>query len=144
MKQYNFELTKLRALLVCEASIRAMIHYHPYSCLNKRANCAEGPSTCFGCLINFYFQLSEAEAGPDGAHDDFFNVFSGLQIIFHVKPLLHPGPGPSLPKRWHWVSCARASNEAVATKIIMILFFTLWFRLIRKFMHIAKASCTWL
>jgi hypothetical protein len=51
---------------------------------------------------------------------------------------------PSLPKRRHWVACATASNEAVATKIVMILFFTLGLRLIREFMHTAKASCTWL
>jgi hypothetical protein len=34
--------------------------------------------TCFGCLINLYLRLSEAEAQPDGAHDDLFNVFSRL------------------------------------------------------------------
>src|SRR5687767_2881810 len=84
------------------------------------------------------------QAGPDGAHDDFFNVFSRLQIIFHVKPLFHPGLESSLPKRWHWVACARASNKAIATKIVMILFFTPGLRLIRKFMHTAKTSCTWL
>jgi hypothetical protein len=88
--------------------------------------------------------LLEAEAGPNGAHDDRFNVFSCLQIIFHIKPFFHPGPGPSLPKRWHWVACARVSNEAIATEIVMILFFTLGLRLIRKLVHTAKTSCAWL
>jgi hypothetical protein len=31
---------------------------------------------CFGCLINLYLRFLEAEAGPDGAHDDLFNIFS--------------------------------------------------------------------
>jgi hypothetical protein len=36
------------------------------------------------------------------------------------------------------------SNEAIATKIVMILFFTPGLRLIRKFVHAAKTFCTWL
>ena len=71
------------------------------SCTNEGANSAEGLLTRFGDVINFDLWPSEAEAGPDGAHDDLFNVFSRLQIIFHIKPLFHPGLGPSLPKRWH-------------------------------------------
>jgi hypothetical protein len=102
------------------------------------------PSACFDCLINFYLRLSEAEAGPNGSHDDFFNIFPRLQIISHVKPLFHPGPGPPLPKRWHQVTCARASNEAIAPKIVRILFFTPGLRLVQKSVHAAKTFCTWL
>jgi hypothetical protein len=36
------------------------------------------------------------------------------------------------------------SNEAIATKIVMILFFTPGLHLIRKFVHAAKTFCTWL
>jgi hypothetical protein len=114
------------------------------SCPNKRTNCAEGPSACFDCLINFYLRLSEVEAGPDGSHNDFFNIFSCFQIIFHVKPFFHPDPGPPLLKRWHWVACARTSNETVAPKIVMILFLTPRLRLIRKLVHTAKTSYVWL
>ena len=47
-------------------------------------------------------RFAEVEAGPDGAHDDLFNIFSRLQIIFYIKPLFHLGPGPPLPKSWQW------------------------------------------
>jgi hypothetical protein len=81
------------------------------SCPNKGANSAEGPLTHFDCLVNFYLRPSEAEAGPDGAHDDFLNVFPRFQIILHIKPFFHPSSGPSLPKCWHQVACVeRAIN----------------------------------
>jgi hypothetical protein len=48
------------------------------SCANEGANSVESPLTRFDSVINFHLRPSEAEAGPDGALDDFFNVFPCL------------------------------------------------------------------
>jgi hypothetical protein len=48
------------------------------SCANEGANNAVSPLTRFDSVINFHFRPSEAKAGPDGVHDDFFNVFHCL------------------------------------------------------------------
>ena len=90
------------------------------------------------------FGLRKPKVEIDEAHDDLFNVFSRLHIIFHRKPLFHLGPGPSLPKRWHWVACARASNEAIATEIVMILLLASGLRLIQQLVHVTEAFCAWL
>jgi hypothetical protein len=49
-----------------------------FSCANEGANSAESPLTRFDSVINFRLRPLEAEAGPDGALDDFFNVFPFL------------------------------------------------------------------
>jgi hypothetical protein len=70
-------------------------------CPNERANYTEGPLSFFDCLVNFHLRFSEAEALPDRAHDDIFNILSCLQVVFHIEPFLHPVSGPSLPKSRH-------------------------------------------
>jgi hypothetical protein len=42
------------------------------SCANEGANNVESPLTRFDIIINFHLRPSEAEAGLDGALDDFF------------------------------------------------------------------------
>jgi hypothetical protein len=48
------------------------------SCANEGANSVESSLTRFDNVINFHLRPSEAEAEPDGALDDFFNVFPCL------------------------------------------------------------------
>jgi hypothetical protein len=99
-------------------------------CANEGTHCAKGPLACLDIAINFHLRPSEAEARPDGSLNDFFNVFPCLQIIFNIKPLFHPGSRPSLPECWHWVSCIGASNKAITTEVVVILFFASGLRLI--------------
>jgi hypothetical protein len=67
---------------------------------------------------------------PDGALDDFLDVFPFNQIIFNIKLLLHPGPEPSFPECWHREACIRAGNEAVTTEVAVVLFFADSLRLV--------------
>jgi hypothetical protein len=48
---------------------------------------------CFDVTFNSNLRPSEAEARLDGALDDFFDILPFNQIVFNIKPLLHPGPG---------------------------------------------------
>jgi hypothetical protein len=48
------------------------------SCANEGANSDESSLTRFDSVINFHLRPSEAEAGPDGELDDFFNIFPCL------------------------------------------------------------------
>jgi hypothetical protein len=47
-------------------------------CANEGTNSAKIPLTCFNSVINFHLRPSEDEARPDGALDDFFDVFPCL------------------------------------------------------------------
>jgi hypothetical protein len=64
---------------------------------------------------------SNAEARLDRALNNPLNIFPFNQVIFHVEPLLHPGPRPSLPKCRNWVAHLRARHEAIATEVVVIL-----------------------
>jgi hypothetical protein len=107
-------------------------------CANESTNIVKGLLACFDVTFNSHLWPSEAEARPDGALDNFLNIFSFNQIIFNIKPFLHPGPGPSFPVCCHRVACIRASNESVTTEVVVILFFAGGLRLVQKFMHTAK------
>jgi hypothetical protein len=107
-------------------------------CANESTNIYKSLLTCFDVIFNSHLRPLEAEARPDGALDNFLNILPFNQIIFNVKPFLHPGPGPSFPVCWHWVACIRVSNEFVTTEVVVILFFAGGLRLVQKFMHTAK------
>src|SRR5688572_9259896 len=91
---------------------------------NKRADSAEGSLAFFGSFIHFNLRPPKAEALPNRAHNYAFDIFSCLQIIFHIKPFCHPVAGPSLPKGWHGTARPRPRNKIVAAKVIVILFLT--------------------
>jgi hypothetical protein len=50
-------------------------------CANEGTHSAKSPLASFDIAINFHLWPSEAEARPDGALDDFFDVFHCLLII---------------------------------------------------------------
>ena len=91
---------------------------------NEGANSTEGLLTRFGGVINFDLRLSEAEAGPYGAHDNLLDVLPHCQVVLYIKSFFHPSSRPSLPKCWHWVACAGASNKSITTEVVVVLFFT--------------------
>jgi hypothetical protein len=111
---------------------------------NKEADSTKCFLASFGGFVNFNLRPSEAEAGPNGAHNNFLNIFSCLQVILHVKPLLHPGSGPPFPVCWHRIACVGADDQSITAKIVMILFLAHGLRLICKFMHTAKTFRAWL
>jgi hypothetical protein len=80
--------------------------------------------------FNSDFRPSKAEARPDGALDNFLDVFPFNQIIFNIKLLLHSGPGPPFPVCWHRVTCIKAGNEPVATEVVVVLLFVSSLRLV--------------
>jgi hypothetical protein len=43
-------------------------------CPNKRANNTEGSLAFFGCFIHFHLRPPQAEALPDGTHNDTFYI----------------------------------------------------------------------
>jgi hypothetical protein len=100
------------------------------SCANEGTNIAKGLLTCFDVTFNSHLRSSEAEARPNGALDDFLYILPLNQIVFNIKPLLHPGPGPSFPVCWHWLACIRTSNESVTTEVVVVLFFVGSLRLV--------------
>ena len=51
-----------------------LLDYIP--CANEGTNIAKGLLTCFNFAVNFHLRPSEAEARPDGALDNFLDVFS--------------------------------------------------------------------
>jgi hypothetical protein len=108
----------------------------------KRSRQYQMPSNMLRRLRQF--QPSEAEAGPNGAHNNFLNIFSRLQVILHVKPFLYLGPGPPFPVCWHRIACVGAGDKSITAKIVMILFFAHGLRLVYKLVHTAKAFCAWL
>jgi hypothetical protein len=108
-------------------------------CTNEEADSTKCFLASFRSIINFNLRPSEAEAGPNGVHNHFFNIFSCLQVILHVKPFLHPSFGPPFPECWHRVACVGVSDKSITTKVVMILFFSHGLRLIYMFMHTAKS-----
>jgi hypothetical protein len=72
------------------------------------------------------------------------DVFPLNQIVLHIEPLLHPGSRPSLAKCWNWIAYLRAGYEAIATKLVVILFFSSGLHLIRQFIHVTEAFRIWL
>jgi hypothetical protein len=97
------------------------------SCTNEGANSAESPWTCFDSVINFHLRPSEAEAGPDGALDDYLMSSLAFKSFLHIKPLFYPGAGPYLPKCWYRVARVGASNKFITTEVVMVLFFVVAF-----------------
>jgi hypothetical protein len=75
--------------------------------------------------------------------DNPLDVFPLNQIILHIEPFLHLGSRPSLAECWNYVSYLRAGYEAIATKVVVILFFSGGLRLIRQFMHVTEAFRIW-
>jgi hypothetical protein len=98
-------------------------------------------------MLRHHFQsprsASKAEARPDGALDNPLYVFPFNQIIFDIKPFLHPGPEPPFPICWNWVACIRVSNESITTEVVVILLFASGLRLVQQFVHTAKALRAW-
>jgi hypothetical protein len=62
---------------------------------DEGTNIVESLLACFGTIFKCSSRPSEAEARPDGALDNPLYVFPFNQIIFYIKPFLHPSPGPS-------------------------------------------------
>jgi hypothetical protein len=84
-----------------------------------------------------------AEARPDRALNNPLNIFPFNYVVFHIEPLLHPSPWPSLPKCRNWVAHLRARYEAVATKIVVVLLLASSLRLIGQLVDVAEALCIW-
>ena len=95
-------------------------------------------------FVNLNLWPSKAEAGPNGAHNNFFDTFSCLQVFLHVKPFLHPGSRPPFSVCWHWITCVGAGSKSITAKVIVILFLAHGLRLICKFMHAAETFHAWL
>jgi hypothetical protein len=106
---------------------------------NEGTNIIESLLASFGIIFKHNSWPSEAEARPYGALDNPLYVFPFNQIIFDIKLFLHPGPRPPFLKCWNKITCFRARNEAITTKVIVVLLFTSGLRLIQKLVHVAKA-----
>jgi hypothetical protein len=75
--------------------------------------------------------------------DNSLDVFPLNQIVLHIEPFLHPGSRPSLAECGNWVAYLRAGYKAIATKVVVILFFSSGLCLVRQFMHITEAFRIW-
>jgi hypothetical protein len=84
-----------------------------------------------------------AEVRPYRALDNPLDVFPLNQIVLHIEPFLHPGSWPPLAESWNRVAYFRTGYEAIATNVVVILFFTSGLRLIRQFMHVTEVLLIW-
>jgi hypothetical protein len=106
-----------------------LLNYVPRA--NESTDSAEGFLACFVIIFNRHPQPSEAEARPDWVLDNFLSVLPLNQVILHIKPFLHLGPGPTYPKRWNRVTCIGTGNKSITTEVVVILFFPGSLRLIQ-------------
>jgi hypothetical protein len=69
------------------------------------ANVTTNNIQCHQARLSFFYFYNNrplyAEAGYGGPLNNTLNMFSLDQVILHIKPLLHPGAGPLLPKSWN-------------------------------------------
>jgi hypothetical protein len=91
---------------------------------NEGTYIIESLLACFGIILECNSRPSEAEARPNGALNNALYIFPFNQIIFDIKPFLHPGPRPPFLKYWNRITYIGTRNKAIATEVVVILLFT--------------------